>query len=423
MKDIENYLYVLLASLIIISVLIYRYSSILKKYFKDMTLASEKASTGDYYVKLTNNYSGDLGRLSNNFNSMIEKIRINIEELEDKNINLKAILKSISNGIVAIDNDERILLMNSIARKLFDYDKDDFEGMKYYKVINNKLFLETIKSLTTATDSKEVDLEDNKGNFYKIKVDPIRLEDEENMIIGSIINIEDVTEKIRLEKIRSEFVVNVTHELKTPLTSINGFVETLKNNDDIDKETRDRFLGIIETESNRLRRLIDDILMLSFIEGSKQKTDNITDLVQTFKEVYDVTYGLAQNKKIDYKYHFNKEKILIRANKDHIKQLFLNLVDNAIKYTQEKGIVFVEIIDKDDSITIHIKDNGIGIPQEDIPRIFERFYRVDKARNKKIGGTGLGLAIVKHIVLSLDGNISVNSKLNEGTEFIVQLPK
>lgn len=388
-----------------------------------MTLASEQVSKGDYFVNIQNNYSGDLGKLSKNFNMMIEKIRINIQDLEDKNIKLNTILKNISSGIIAIDSEEKILLMNPVAKELFGYYKDDFEGIKYYRVIKNKFFLENIKALISTTDSKEVDIEDSSGNCYKIKVDPIKLEDEETMVIRCLINIEDVTEKVKLEKIRSEFVVNVTHELKTPLTSINGFVETLKNNDSIDKDTRDRFLGIIEEESNRLRRLIDDILMLSFIENNKGKIDKDIDIIDTFKDVYDVTYKLAEKKKQSYSYYFNNNKVLIKANKDHIKQLFLNLIDNAIKYTPEYGKIYVEIIDRQDSVFINVKDNGIGIPKEDIPRIFERFYRVDKARSKKIGGTGLGLAIVKHIVISLGGTISVNSTLNQGTEFSVKLPK
>lgn len=144
---------------------------------------------------------------------------------------------------------------------------------------------------------------------------------------------------------------------------------------------------------------------------------------QPLKRFFDLTFDLAKNKNISYNYKFSNEKIYIRANRDYIKQIFLNLVDNAIKYTPENGKINVSIYDDNENIIISVKDNGMGIPSEDITRIFERFYRVDKARSRKIGGTGLGLAIVKHIVISLNGNIKVNSTINKGSEFIVTLPK
>ncbi|SHJ56964.1 HAMP domain-containing sensor histidine kinase [Tepidibacter formicigenes] len=418
-----NDIYVLVLLLTIISILIYRYLTILRRYLKEIILVSNKVSNGDFSVKLKNQYSGDLGRLSNNFNFMITKINNNIEELEDKNIKLKSILKSISNGIVAIDNDETILLINDVAKEIFNYESDKFEGEKIDKVINNDVLLKSIKNLIPIRKSTQIQIEDEKDRFYKVKIDPILLKNAENVIIGSIINIEDVTENVKLEKIRSDFVANVTHELKTPLTSINGFIETLKSNNEIDIETRNRFLDIIDIESNRLRRLIDDILMLSFIENNKNDKYEDVNLWETFEEVFDLTFNLAKNKNINYTYNFPSKDIYLKTNKDYIKQIFVNLIDNAIKYTPEEGSVRVLVKEDSKNIKISVKDTGIGIPDEDIPRIFERFYRVDKARSKKIGGTGLGLAILKHIVISLNGKIEVNSELNKGTEFIVIIPK
>ncbi|MEJ8554978.1 HAMP domain-containing sensor histidine kinase [Tepidibacter sp. Z1-5] len=416
-----NDIYLIILLLVIVSSLIYRYLSVLRKYLKELICASNRVSEGDFSVKLKNQYSGDLGRLSSNFNFMISKINTNIEELEDRNMKLKSILKSISNGIVAIDNEQKILLINDVAKKLFDNSDFVFEGQKIDCVINNGAISKAISTLIPTRENKKIQIKDEKDRYYKIKIDPIYLKNEKNVVIGSIINIEDITENVRLEKIRSDFVANVTHEIKTPLTSINGFVETLKNNDSIDAETRNRFLDIIEIESNRLRRLIDDILVLSFIENNENgKYDNV-NLYSVFKEVYDITYNLAKNKNIDYIYEFSSEDIQIKANKDYIKQIFLNLIDNAMKYTPENGVVSVLVVRKNNNIRISVKDTGMGIPQADIPRIFERFYRVDKARSKKIEGTGLGLAIVKHIIISMDADISVKSKLNRGSEFIVTI--
>lgn len=416
-----NDIYVIVLLLIIVSNLIYRYLRVLRKYLKELIHVSNRVSEGDFSVKLKNQYSGDLGRLSSNFNFMISKINTNIEQLEDRNMKLKSILKSISNGIVAIDNEQKILLINDVAKKLFGDGDFIFEGQKIDFVIKNEAMAKAIFTMIPTRKNKKIQIKDENDKYYKIKMDPVYLKNEKNVVIGSIINIEDITETVRLEKIRSDFVANVTHEIKTPLTSINGFVETLKNNDSIDIETRNRFLDIIEIESNRLRRLIDDILVLSFIENNENEKYDKVNLYSVFKEVYDLTYNLAKNKNIDYIYEFSSKDIQIKANKDYIKQVFLNLIDNAMKYTPENGEVSVLVTQQNNEIRISVKDTGMGIPQSDIPRIFERFYRVDKARSKKIGGTGLGLAIVKHIIISMGADISVKSSLNRGTEFIVTI--
>ena len=249
------------------------------------------------------------------------------------------------------------------------------------------------------------------------------LQDMDNIIIGSIINIKDITEKVKLENMRTDFVANVSHELKTPLTSISGFVETLKLNENIDIETRNRFLGIIESESDRLKRLIDDILLLSFIEKKETKSIELVNIYEVFMEVYEMTHYFAKSKNINVSYKFSDQNISILSNRDYVKQIFLNLIDNAIKYTPENKDVYVEVYYDKNNLVIKVGDNGIGIPKEDIKRIFERFYRVDKARSREVGGTGLGLAITKHIVKNLDGTINVKSELGQGSEFIITIPK
>ena len=259
---------------------------------------------------------------------------------------------------------------------------------------------------------------------YRIKIDPVYLQDSKHAIIGSIINIEDITEIVKLENMRRDFVANVSHELKTPLTSITGFVETLKINDDINKDTRNHFLDIIEKESNRLKGLIEDILLLSSIENGQDLSYEEVRLFDVFKEVYEITEYIASSKNITVTYDFEDEDVHILGFRDNVKQIFLNLVDNGIKYTPENGRIEVrQFYDrKNQNIVIEFKDNGIGIPKESLSRIFERFYRVDKARSRDIGGTGLGLAITKHMVKSLGGNITVESILGIGSNFIVTIP-
>ncbi len=249
------------------------------------------------------------------------------------------------------------------------------------------------------------------------------MQNSKNAIIGSIINIEDITEIVKLENMRRDFVANVSHELKTPLTSINGFVETLIMNEDLPVEKRNRFLAIIQKESNRLKRLIEDILLLSSIENKNNLVTENVLLYDVFKEIYEMVSYIANSKKIDLYYNFEDKEIVVQAYTDYLKQLLLNLIDNAIKYTPEGGKVTINQFTLNDDIVIEVIDNGVGIPKEDQSKIFQRFYRVDKARSRSVGGTGLGLAITKHIAHSLKGSISVESKLGEGSKFIVKLPK
>ena len=194
-------------------------------------------------------------------------------------------------------------------------------------------------------------------------------------------------------------------------------------NEDLPVDKRNRFLAIIQKESDRLKRLIEDILLLSSIESKNNLvTENIL-LYDVFKEVYEMINYIANSKKIDLSYDFEDKEIVVQAYSDYVKQLLLNLIDNAIKYTPEGGKVTVKQFSINNEIVIEVIDNGVGIPKEDQSKIFQRFYRVDKARSRSVGGTGLGLAITKHIVHSLKGSISVESELGEGSKFIIRLPK
>ena len=281
--------------------------------------------------------------------------------------------------------------------------------------------IEKITGKTTKFYNVDLTLEDE--TVYKLKIDPVYLQNSKNAIIGSIINIENITEIVKLENMRRDFVANVSHELKTPLTSINGFVETLIMNEDLQVSKRNRFLAIIQKESDRLKRLIEDILLLSSIENKNDLVKESISLYDVFKEVYDMINYIASSKNIDLSYEFEDDKVVVQAYGDYMKQLLLNLIDNAIKYTPNGGKVIVKQFTKDNNIIIEVIDNGMGIPKEDQSKIFQRFYRVDKARSRSVGGTGLGLAITKHIVNSLNGSISVESEFGEGSKFIVKLPK
>lgn len=417
------YFFIMFATLSV-AILIFRYSITIRRFLKSFIQMSQKVSKGELHTRLHISARGELGQLARNFNYMMETLESTIEEVEYKHLQLTSVLKSISHGILVIDIDGNIILINDEARSMI---KSKFpgqeEGKNIRQIINEEQILYGIIKHIGSKGNHRDNLNLDDEIVYKLKIDPVYLQNSKNAIIGSIINIEDITELIKLENMRKDFVANVSHELKTPLTSISGFVETLKLNENIEVNTRNRFLGIIESESNRLKRLIDDILLLSFIEKQENTIQDSVSIYEVFIEVYDMTSYMAKSKNIKLSYEFKDKKLKILGNRDHIKQVFLNLVDNAIKYTPENKDVNVSVFSEKNKIVIKVSDQGVGIPEEDINRIFERFYRVDKARSRDVGGTGLGLAITKHIVKSLGGTISVKSEFGKGSEFTVVVPQ
>ena len=409
-----------------LAILLIRYTVTLRRYLKEFTRVSKKVSNKEFHTRFNTYVKGELGELSKNFNYMIQIMDSTIEEVEYKHLQLTSIVKSISHGILAIDIKGNILLINDIAKEMLKCDlKTNVEGSNFKFIVKDKKILEIFHKYVGSTQNEVIELDLRDNLVYRIKIDPVYLQDSKHAIIGSIINIEDITDLVKLENMRRDFVANVSHELKTPLTSITGFVETLKINDEIDKATRNHFLYIIEKESNRLKGLIEDILMLSSIENGQDLSYEQVKLFDIFKEVCEITQYIASSKNIEVSYDFEDGEVHILGIRDNIKQIFLNLVDNGIKYTPENGrIQVIQYYDKDkQNIILEFKDNGIGIPKESLNRIFERFYRVDKARSRDIGGTGLGLAITKHMVKSLGGNIEVNSILGVGSDFIVTIPQ
>jgi two-component system phosphate regulon sensor histidine kinase PhoR len=296
-------------------------------------------------------------------------------------------------------------------------DKPDVIGTRIIELIRNNqinhLLGETIEKNAPLTN--EIIIGSPEDKVLRIYTSPVKSQDSKGINSGGIVFIQDITNIKKLEQIRTEFVSNVTHELKTPLTSIRGFIETLRSGALNDKEVADRFLEIIDIEAERLYMLINDILQLSEIE-TKQKDSNIDSysLKSIVEETISILQGVADKKSVELKYDIG-DSITIVANRDRIKQLLINLIDNSIKYN-------IRALKSEGKIIITVKDTGIGMAKEHLPRIFERFYRVDKGRSRNMGGTGLGLSIVKHIVNLYSGDIKVNSELGVGTEFIVRFP-
>jgi two-component system phosphate regulon sensor histidine kinase PhoR len=379
-----------------------------------------------FAIKFSNNLSLPLEKLAL-FDDISLTLRETISDLQSKNATLNSILNSMSGGVIVIDNNRRVILLNNVAETILELKHNsstsDYLGLNIIEIIRNPTVNNMIiKGFAEKTKvSNNITLHYMKDKIISIFVIPVELSDKANL--GIMIYMEDVSEIRKLEQIRTEFVSNVTHELKTPLTSIMGFVETLKQGAIEDPEVSKKFLDIIDIEAERLYMLIEDVLELSEIESNHSAADmqfDSCDIDDVISEVIDVVNGPALKKSIMIHTDI-EEGLKVKADKHRVKQLFINLVDNAIKYSDDNGEIFINAFTRNNKVIIKVRDTGIGIAEEHLPRIFERFYRVDKSRTRNTGGTGLGLSIVKHIVQLYNGDLSVNSELGKGTEFTITL--
>lgn len=379
---------------------------------KELEEVTSKIANGDLGKRASIYNNDEIGSLANTFNNMADQLQSKINDSLDKQNKLEAILESMESGVIALDNNERIILINQYSQKLFDL-SDNILGKEISSCIIDYDLINFIREIPDI-DSKEIKLFHPNNKEIRIKKAPIV--SSEGKVIGIVIAVQDITDIKRLENMRSEFVANVSHELKTPLTSIKGFAETLRYVDD--KDTKNKFLGIIDKETERLTNLINDILILSNIENLHKMESEYFKPSEVIENTIDILKKQANKKNVtlDFENMFHGE---ILGSEDKFYQMTLNLIENAIKYSNDCGNVRIVIFKKDNYLIFEVIDNGIGIPQEDIPRIFERFYRVDKSRSTR--GTGLGLAIVKHIVKLFNGDITVRSELGKGTVFTVKI--
>ena len=402
-----------------------RYVKKVTEPLKQLAKITKKISTGNYPRRIYASTEGEVQELSQNFNTMSEKLETAVSELQDNNTKMKSILTSMLNGVIALDNDNKIILVNPVAEEMFKINSEDIKGKHILEVIRNEKLVSILKRLMDSNEiiNSEIEVQVPELKILSVKSNIIRLESDPNRSIGVVIIFQDVTEIRKLENMRKDFVANVSHELKTPLTSIKGFVETLQSEAIVDQETRSRFLGIIEIEADRLTYLIQDLLILSEIENkNKVIEEERIDILESINQTMNVLSQLSKKKNINIKLDIDKDIPCINGNSGWFKQMLINLIDNSIKYTKEDGDIKVSAHFDEQNIYINVSDTGIGIGKEHLDRLFERFYRVDKARTREVGGTGLGLAIVKHIVLSFGGNISVKSQMDKGTSFFITLP-
>lgn len=410
--------------LVIIIVFLVRYIWKMNIFFKSLISTTDKVLKKQSNVRMKIIQKGNFGRISKNINGIIYKINDIKKESKDNEIRLKSIIKSVSHGILAIDIEGDILLANKeIINILHQQNKEDVEGHNIVIFKKETKIIQYLLGNLGTKDNKIKSITTDNGDIYEIKIDPVKLKNNKNIMIGYIINIINITENVKLENMRSEFVANVSHELKTPLTSITGFTETIRLNPEMNEQTRDRFMEIIESESNRLKMMIDELLMLSSIEKKDSVEKEYINLYEVYEKNSIIFTKKLEKNNISMEYISDDFGLCVYTNKMYLKEILINLIDNAIKYNKNSGFVKIIVKKEKENIVLIVEDNGLGISKENQQRVFERFYRVNKARNKAIDGTGLGLSIVKHIATVLNIELQLNSDIDKGSQFILKIPK
>lgn len=388
-------------------------SNIIIKPIRDLEAITDMVDNGEFKKNIMINSDDEFGSLRKKINNMAKKLQLTMKDSLDKQNRIEAILKSMESGVIAVDRKHKVIMINPYAEMLFGIE-GNIIGESLMDRIRDFEIEDVFKS--NSNGFKEIKILWPKEKVIRIKTTDI-VNEEKN--IGKVAVFQDITDIRKLETMRSQFVANVSHELKTPLTSIKGFTETLKYVQD--NEKRIQFLDIIDDEVERLTRLINDILSLSHIEAHKEMKQEIFYVDEIIDNIYNLMRNTAENKNIELSIIENSH-IKLLGDRDRFKQMLINLVDNAIKYSEYNDSVFIGAKLENNICIIWVEDTGMGIAKEHAKRLFERFYRVDKARSRAKGGTGLGLAIVKHIVLNFHGSIEVESELGKGSKFTIKIP-
>ncbi|MFJ7850463.1 two-component system histidine kinase PnpS [Peribacillus sp. NPDC097206] len=413
------------AALIIILMLASKITSYYTRPIEEATMAAIDLAKGNYRTRKFEQHSDETGMLTNSLNILARNLQETEMAREMNQDRLETLVENMGSGVLLIDSKGYTTLINREFKKTFDVDSHTFLYQDYYSVIKDEEVIALIEEIfrTEKTIKRQVKIPlALKRKHFEIYGAPIIGDYDEWK--GILLIFHDITELKRLEQMRKDFVANVSHELRTPITSIKGFSETLLDGAWKDEKTLKHFLSIILNESDRLQELIQELLNLSKMEQQEfvLKTDKV-DMTTILKEIQEMLMGKLRKKEISLEVKVPSHSVVIEGESDRIKQVFINLITNALAYTPNGGIVTVTVAEKEQTVDVIVQDNGIGIEEKELPRIFERFYRIDKARSRDSGGTGIGLAIVKHIVEVHKGKINVESKPGTGTTFIVTLNK
>lgn len=414
----------LLILFIIAALISYRIALSMTRPLEEITQVAKRIKNMDYRARVTGIKQDEIGELGNAINAMAESLQVQMARIRQNENHLQSVLSNMINGIIMMDSNGLILIMNERAEEILGVSARKLVG-KHYSDIKQQYELSQL--IIEGFDTKvfiheEVTFYYPDERLLELNLVPIH-QGNDAEFGGMLLVLQDVSAIRRLERMRSEFVANVSHELKTPIAAVKGFAETLLGGVVKDEETTRSFLQIIYDESERLNRLIGDILELSKIESRRAPLMlSPVDIHSFMNNTIAILEVSAMRKHI--RIHMDSpEELYMEADEDRLRQILVNLLSNAINYTPEGGSISISISENElENIVISITDTGIGIPEKDLPRIFERFYRVDKARSRSSGGTGLGLSIVKHLVELHKGTIAVTSTVGNGTTFTIELP-
>ena len=388
-----------------------------------MTAAAERFSRGEFDHPLPAGTSREINDLSRTMNEMAAELDQKIRTITDQRNERDAVLTSMVEGVIAVDPEERIISVNRAASEMLRIDRRSSIGHYLQEIVRVADLHRFVAALLRARESQEsqFELQGAETRIVQALGAPLLTERGQNM--GAVVVLHDITRLHRLEIVRRDFVANVSHELRTPITSIKGFVETLRDGG-ADTEQTNRFLEIVSSQTDRLNSIINDLLSLSELEQSARGEIGFerTGLSALLQGAVDLVHRKAETAHVTISQH-GESDIEVDVNPSLMEQAIVNLLDNAIKYSNAGGLVEVKTVVRDGNIAISITDHGCGIERIHLPRLFERFYRVDRARSRELGGTGLGLSIVKHIVTVHGGTVSVDSSPGIGSCFTLTIPK
>ena len=361
----------------------------------------------------------EISKLIDTFNILMKQIQTNMNEISSEKNKLETILMHLTDGVLAFNTNGRIVHANPVAKKMLNITTE----RTFEEIFQKYDFQEDLEKIIYLDEWSTTDrVISADGKYYNVFFAPFR--DEKDMPTGVIVVVHDTTKQSKLDDMRKEFVSNVSHELKTPLTSIKTYTETLlEEGNELDEESKERFLNVILSEANRMSRLVADLLQLSKFDYKNVAWNKVNfDVAELTKQICEKHKIQAEKKNQILECYVTSNVPEVYGDRDGIERVITNILINSVKYTPEEGNIKVYIGAVHDDAYIKIIDNGIGIPEKDLPRVFERFYRVDKARSREMGGTGLGLPIAKEIIEANNGSISIKSEVGKGTEVVIKIP-
>lgn len=390
----------------------------------DIRTGAERLARGDLQHRLRLADASEVAAIAEALNKMASQLEERLRTIRRQENEQEAIVSSMEEGVLAVDASSRIINLNEACAKMLGVRAEAARGRLVHEVLRKREMLEFIQRAVVADQPIDEDLKVLGRPDCWFRVHGIALHDAERQRVGALIILHDVTRVRQLENVRRDFVANVSHELKTPITSIKGFVETLLDESLGDRENAERFLKIVLRQANRLDAIIEDLLCLSRIErGAEEQTIPLAPapLADVLHSAAEMCEKKAADKRLELVVDCPAD-LSLPMNSPLVEQAIVNLIDNAVKYSPGGTGVRIEAEREEGGVVIRVTDEGCGIASEHLPRLFERFYRVDKARSRELGGTGLGLAIVKHIVAAHRGSVEVQSTVGKGTTFLIHLP-